>query len=99
MAHRLDTIAIGIAQERRIIRRMIVAQARRAVIGAAGGDTRTPERVDLAAPARLEAPMIPRGLLGVRTPIDRDVDAIGEVRPGPRAVAQPIIAATDLDHA
>ena len=47
MANRLDLVAVGIAQERAIIGGVIVAKAGRPVIGAAGGDTGVPERVDL----------------------------------------------------
>src|SRR5262245_60969895 len=49
MADGLDLVAVGIAQERAIIRSMIVAESRRAVIGAAGGDTGAPEGVDLGS--------------------------------------------------
>jgi hypothetical protein len=39
MANRLDAIAIGVAQERGVTGRVIIAQTRRAVVGTAGGDS------------------------------------------------------------
>jgi len=63
MAHGLDAVAIGIPQKRAVIGRVIIAQARRAVVGAAGGDAGVPKRVDLRAPLRLEAPVAAKGLL------------------------------------
>lgn len=57
MAHRLDAVAVGIPEERRIIRGVIAAQARRAVIATAIGDAGIPERIDLGPPFRLEAPV------------------------------------------
>jgi hypothetical protein len=44
VTHRLDLVAVGVAQERAVIGGMIVAQAGWPVIGAAGGDTGMPER-------------------------------------------------------
>lgn len=49
VADRLDLVAIGIPEECAVVGGMIVAQAGWAVIGAAGSDTRVPERVDLAS--------------------------------------------------
>ena len=89
MANRLDLVTVGIAQERGVIRRMIVAQARRAVVGAAGGNPGMPERIDLASRLRLEAPMTAAGPVRLRPPVDGDVDAIGMLRVSPFAVAEP----------
>ena len=49
VTHRLDLVAVRIAQERAVVGGVVVAQAGWPVIGAAGGDARVPERVDLAA--------------------------------------------------
>src|SRR5260221_10611529 len=99
MAHRLDPVAVGVPQERGIIGRVIVAQARRAVVGAAGGNAGVPERVDLGLPSRLEAPVAAERVIGFWTLADRDIDAIGVRRPRSLAIAQPVPATTYLDHA
>ena len=57
MADRFDPVAVGIPEECGVIGRVIVAQARRSVVAAAGGDPGIPERVDLGSPLRLEAPV------------------------------------------
>jgi len=62
----LDLVAIGIAQERAVIGRMMVAQAGSTVVGTASRDTGVPERVDLASRFRLEAPMPGGGLFWLR---------------------------------
>ena len=53
--HRLDVVAIGIEHEGTVVIRMIMrAQARRAVVPAAGRDGGAIERVDLGAGLRRE---------------------------------------------
>src|ERR1700681_3487005 len=96
MANRFDPVAVGIPQERRIIRPVIAAHAGRTVIDAAGGDAGIPERIDLGPPFRLEAPVAAGGVFRLRSLADRDVDAIGISRPRALAIAQPILAAADL---
>ena len=49
VAHRLDLVAVGIAQERAVVGGVIVAQAGWPVVGAAGGDAGVPECVHLAS--------------------------------------------------
>jgi hypothetical protein len=44
VTHRLDPVAVGVAQERAVIGGMMVVQAGWSVIGAAGGDAGVPER-------------------------------------------------------
>ena len=51
VTHCLDLVAVGIAQERAVIGGVIVAQARRPVVRAAGGDAGAPERIDRTASA------------------------------------------------
>ena len=75
MAHGFDPVAVGVEQECSVIGRVIVAQARRAVVAAAGGDPGIPEGVDLGPPFRLEAPVPTGGVFGFRAVADRDVDA------------------------
>ena len=76
MAHRLDAVAVGVAQERAIIGRVIVAQARRSVVGAAGRNAGVPERVDLGLPLRLEAPVAAEGVVGLWPLADGEIDAV-----------------------
>ena len=64
MADGFDPVAVGIAQERRIIVGMIVAQAGRAIVGAAIGDAGVPENIDLGPRFRLEAPVATKGSSG-----------------------------------
>src|SRR6185436_15691708 len=45
----------------------------------------------------LEAPMPAAGLVRLRTAVDGDVDAIRILRVGPFAIAEPAVAAADLD--
>jgi hypothetical protein len=49
VAHRLDLVAVGIAEERAVVVGVIVAQAGRPIIGAAGRDPGLPECIHLAA--------------------------------------------------
>ena len=72
MAHRLDAVAVGVAQESGIVGRVIVPQPRRAIIGATGGDAGIPERVDLGLPSRLEAPVAAKRVVGFCTFTDGD---------------------------
>src|SRR3954470_9584166 len=110
MTHRLDLVAVGIAQKCAVVGSMIVAQAGWPVVGAARGDTGVPERVDLVSRLRLEAPVAAGGLVGLRAAVNGDVDAIwmvgggtfagGEAAGGAAgtfAVAEPAVAAADLD--
>src|SRR5437899_11163350 len=76
VTHRLDLVAVGIAEECAVVGGVIVAQAGWAVVDAAGGDTRAPERVHLASRFRLEAPMPAGGLVRLRALVDGDVDAV-----------------------
>ncbi len=64
MADGLDPVAIGIPKEIPVIGRVIIAQARRAVIDAARRYSGVPERIDLGPPLRLEAPVAAKGLFG-----------------------------------
>src|SRR5882724_5588380 len=97
MADCLDPVAVGIAQERRIIRRVMVAQTRRAVVGAAGGNAGVPERVDLGPPLRLETPVAAKGVVRLRTLADGEIDAIRMRGARPLTIAEPAVAAADLD--
>src|SRR5439155_3899299 len=97
VTHRLDLVAVGIAEECAVVGGVIVAQAGWAVVDAAGGDTRAPERVHLASRFRLEAPMPAGGLVRLRALVDGDVDAIRMLSVGPFAIAEPAVAAADLD--
>src|SRR5665213_401154 len=97
MADRLDPVAVGIPEERGIIRGVIIAQARCAVVVSAGCDAGIPERIDLGAPPRLEAPMATDGIVRLRAFADRDINPLRMCRPGALAVAEPVVAATDLD--
>src|SRR5260221_6334788 len=97
MAYCLDPVAVGIAQERCIIRRVMVAQARRAVVGAAGGNVRIPERIDLGPPLRLAAPPAADGVVRLRTRADGEIDAVRMRGARPFAIAEPAVAAADLD--
>src|SRR5689334_4811433 len=99
MADRLDAVAVGVAKEGGVIGGVITAQSRRSVIGAAGRDAGIPERIDLALPARLEAPVAAERFFRLRPLADRDVDTVRIGRPRPFAIAEPVLAATDLDHA
>jgi hypothetical protein len=99
VADRLDPVAVWIAQKRAVIGWMIVAQAGRTVIAAAGGDPRVPERIDLGPRLRLEAPVAARIRSGLRARVDGDVDPIRMVGTGAFAVAQPVVAAANLDDA
>src|SRR5271166_1796482 len=99
VADRLDPVAVGIPEEGRVIRRVVIAQAGRPVIAAAGGNPGIPERIDLALVSRLEAPVPARSIVGPRALADRDIDALRVSGPGPLAVAQPIRAPADLDDA
>jgi len=76
MADGFDPVAVRVAQECSVIGRVIVAQARRAVVAAAGGDPGIPEGIDLGPPFRLEAPVPTGGVFGFRAVADRDVAAI-----------------------
>jgi hypothetical protein len=97
MANRLDPVAVGIPQERAVIGCVIVAQARRAVVGAAGRNAGVPERVDLGAPLRFETPVTAEGVLGFWAFPDGEIDAIRIRRARPLAIAEPVVAAADLD--
>src|SRR4051794_812469 len=99
MAHRLDTVAVGVAQEGGVIERVIVAQTRRSVVGAAGGDAGVPERVDLGLPSRLEAPMAAERVFGFWALADGEVDPVRIGRARPLAVAEPVVSAADFDDA
>src|SRR5262245_36678765 len=99
MADRLDAVAVGITEEGRIIGSVIAAQARRAIIGAASRNAGVPEGIDLALPARLEAPVPAEGLFRLRALADRDIDAVRIGSPRPLAIAEPVLAPADLDHA
>jgi hypothetical protein len=97
VTHCLDFVAVGIAQEGAVVGGMIVAQAGWPVVGAAGGDAGVPERVDVAARFGLEAPMPAGGFIRPRALVDGDVDAIRMVGVSAFAVAEPAVAAADLD--
>jgi hypothetical protein len=56
MADRLDPVAVGIPEERRVIGRVVIAQAGWTVIAATRGDAGIPECVNLGSPLRLETP-------------------------------------------
>jgi hypothetical protein len=99
VAYRLDAVSVGVAQEGGVIGRVIVAQSRRAVIGAAGRHAGVPERVDLGLPSRLEAPMAAERLVGFWALADGEIDAVRIGRPRPLAITEPVFAAADLDHA
>src|SRR4051812_3524094 len=62
-AYDLDVVAVGIEQERRVVRRTVVrAQAGLAVVRAAGGDARRVELVDDGALRRREREVDAGGL-------------------------------------
>jgi hypothetical protein len=97
MADGFDPVAVGIPEERPIIGRVIVAQARRAVIAAAGGNAGVPEGIDLGPPLRLEAPVPADGVFGFWALADGEVDALRIGGARAFAIGQPVIAAADLD--
>src|ERR1700716_2252629 len=97
MAHGFDPVAIGVAQESAVIGRVIIAQARRTVIAAAGGEAGVPESIHLRPPLRLEAPVPAKGLFGFGALADGEVDARRISATRAFAIAQPVIAAADLD--
>ena len=97
MTDRFDPAAVGIAQESRIIRGVIVAQARRAVVGAAGRDAGVPERIDLGSPLRLETPVAAEGVVGFHALADGEIDAVRLGGARPLAIAEPVVTAADLD--
>src|SRR6266481_1224652 len=97
MADRLDPVAIGVAQERRVIGGVIIPQSRRAVVGAAGRDAGVPERINLGPPLRLEAPAAAEGVIGFCTLADGEIDPVRMRGARPLAVAEPVVAAADLD--
>src|SRR4051812_13343921 len=92
MTHGFDPVSVGVPEERRIIRPVIIPEAGRAVIAAAGGYACIPERIALRPPLRLEAPMPAECLVGLVALADRDVDAIRISRPRPLAISQPVFA-------
>jgi hypothetical protein len=96
MADRLDPVAVGIPEERPVIGCVIIAQARRTVVAAAGGDAGVPEGIDLGPPLRLEAPVAAKGLVGFGALADGEVDAFRMGCARAFAIAQPVIAAADL---
>jgi len=96
VAHRLDLVAVGIAQEGGVIGGVIGAQAGWAVIDAAGGDAGAPERVDLGSRPCLEAPVAAGGFVRPRAAADGEVDAVRILRVGAFAVAEPAVAAAAL---
>src|SRR2546423_4617083 len=98
MANGLDAVAIGVAQERGVIGRVVIAQSGRAIVAAAGLNAGVPERIDLGSPLRLEAPMAARAVLRFRTLVDRDVHPVRIRRARPLAITEPVLAAADLDH-
>ena len=65
MADGLDPVAIGIPEEGCIIRGVMIAQARRTVVAAAGRYSCVPEGIDLGPPLRLEAPVTAQGVRGL----------------------------------
>src|SRR5207237_10116078 len=89
MADGFDPVAVGVTQKCRVIGSVIVAQARRPVIGAASGDAGIPECIDLALPARLEAPVATRGVVRLRALADGEIDTIRIGSPGAFAIAEP----------
>ena len=97
MVHGFDPVAIGVAQESAIIGRVIIAQARRAVIAAAGGDAGVPEGIDLGPLLRLEAPVPAESVFGFGALADGEVDALRIGGARAFAIAQPVIVAADLD--
>src|ERR1700730_15529975 len=97
MAHRFDPVAIGVAHESAIMGLVIVAQARRAVIAAARRYSGVPEGIDLGPPLRLEAPVAAGGVFGFWGLADGEVDALRISGARALAIAQPVIAAADLD--
>src|SRR5450631_3569793 len=97
MADGLDPVAVGVAQEGAVIGRVIMAQAGRTVVAAPGGDAGIPERIDLGPRLRLETPVPAEGVIGFGALADREVDAFRKSGACPFAIAQPVIAAADLD--
>src|SRR5216684_5379984 len=97
MADGFDPVAVGVAQKRSVIGCVIIAQARCTVIAAAGGDAGIPEGIDLGPPLRLEAPVAAKGVFGLWPFADGEVDALGISGARAFAMAQPVIAAADLD--
>src|SRR5204863_1314082 len=57
MAHRFDSVAVGIAQKGCIVGRVIVAQPGRTVIAPSADNAGVPKSIDLGSRPRLEAPM------------------------------------------
>src|SRR5260370_31547946 len=96
MANGFDPVAVGIPEERRVIRSVMIAQARRPVIAAAGRDSCIPERIDLGPPFRLETPMAAGRLIGLGALSDRDVHTLPIGRPRPFSLAPPPRRATDF---
>src|SRR6478672_5623981 len=90
MADRLDTVTVGVAQERGVVGGVIVAQARRPVVGTAGRNAGVPERIDLCLPSRLEAPVAAERFFGLRPFADGEIDAVRIGGASPLAVAEPI---------
>src|SRR3981081_1082656 len=90
MAHRLDAVAVGVAQEGGVIGGVIIAQTRRPVVGAAGGNACVPERIDLGLPSRLEAPMAAERVFGFWALADGEIDAVRIGGTCPLTIAEPI---------
>src|SRR5947207_11320448 len=70
VTRRLDLVAVGIAEECAVVGGVIVAQAGRPVVGAAGRDTGVPERIHLASRFCLEAPVTAGSLVRPRALVD-----------------------------
>src|SRR5579871_1344557 len=96
MTDRFDAVAIGIAQEGAVIGRVVLAHARPALVAAASSNAGVPERIDLLARFGLEAPMAAIGLLRLRPLADGEIDTVRMRRPRPFAIAEPVLAASDL---
>jgi hypothetical protein len=73
MANGFDPVAVGVAQERGIIGRVIIAQAGRPLVAAAGCYPGVAEGVDLGPPLRLEAPVPAGGVIGLCALADREM--------------------------
>jgi hypothetical protein len=76
---------------------VIVAQPGGPVVLATSGDAGVPERVDLLAPLRLEAPVTTKGFLRSWPLADGEIDAVRIGWPRPLTIAEPVVAAADLD--
>src|ERR1700738_3653442 len=98
MADGFDPVAVGIPEERRVIRGVIIAQARRTVIAPAARDPCAPEGIDLAPPLRLEGPVAAGGLIGLGALADRDVDPLRISGAWAFAITQPVLAETAFHH-